>query len=58
MTNGSIAITQGLLEKAKLELYVTKMMDITQPQAWKPSPKAYHFAVQQLQLQPEQVNLV
>lgn len=58
MTNGSIAITQGLLERANLEQYVTEKMDITQPQAWKPSPKAYHFAVKQLQLQPEQVRLL
>lgn len=55
MTNGSVAITQGLLQRANLEQYVSKMMDITQPQAWKPSPKAYHYAVEQLGLQPEQV---
>lgn len=55
MTNGSVAITQGLLERAQLQQYVTEMMDITQPQAWKPSPQAYHFAVQKLHLQPQQV---
>ena len=55
MTNGSIAITEGLLDRARLKQYVTKVMDITQPQAWKPSPKAYNFAVKQLGLQSEQV---
>ncbi len=54
MTNGSINITKGLLERAHLEQYVDEMMDISQPQAWKPSPAAYHFAVKQLQLNPEQ----
>jgi 2-haloacid dehalogenase len=48
MTNGSISITKGLLEKAHVEQYVDEMMDITQPKAWKPSPAAYHFAVKQL----------
>ena len=57
MTNGSIAITQGLLERAHLEKYVDEMMDISQARAWKPSPAAYHFAVKQLKLKPEQVLL-
>ncbi len=57
MTNGSISITKGLLEKAHVEQYDDKMMDITQPKAWKPSPAAYHFAVKQLNLSPEQVRL-
>ena len=57
MTNGSISITKGLLEKAHVEQYVDEVMDITQPKAWKPSPAAYHFAVKQLNLSPEQVRL-
>lgn len=55
MTNGSIAITDGLLQRAHLKEYVDLMMDITQPKAWKPSPAAYHYAVKQLNLKPEQV---
>lgn len=58
MTNGSIAITKGLLERAQLQEHVDNMMDITQPKAWKPSPAAYHFAVKELNLKPEQVMLV
>ena len=55
MTNGSIAITDGLLLRAHLKEYVDLMMDITQPKAWKPNPAAYHYAVKQLNLTPEQV---
>ncbi|DBA82844.1 hypothetical protein WJX77_008348 [Trebouxia sp. C0004] len=58
MTNGSMSITKGLLERAHVEQYVDEMMDITQPKAWKPSPAAYQFAVKQLNLNPEQVMLV
>ena len=56
MTNGSIAITRGLFERAQLQEHVDSMMDITQPKAWKPSPAAYHFAVKELNLKPEQVH--
>lgn len=55
MTNGSIAITKGLLQRAQLEQYVDLVMDISQPKAWKPSSAAYSYAVKQLKLQPEQV---
>lgn len=55
MTNGSIAITNNLLHKAQLEGYVSLVMDITQPKAWKPSPAAYSYAVKQLNLDPQQV---
>lgn len=55
MTNGSIAITKNLLQKAQLEGYVSLVMDITQPKAWKPSPDAYRYAVKQLNLDPQQV---
>ncbi|KAL3157997.1 hypothetical protein ABBQ32_012393 [Trebouxia sp. C0010 RCD-2024] len=58
MTNGSIAITKGLLQRAQLEQYVDLVMDISQPKAWKPSSAAYSYAVKQLKLQPEQVMLV
>ena len=57
MTNGSIAITKSLLQKAQLEGYVNLVMDITQPKAWKPSPAAYNYAVKQLNLEPQQVRL-
>lgn len=57
MTNGSIAITKSLLQKAQLEGYVNLVMDITQPKAWKPSPAAYSYAVKQLNLEPQQVRL-
>ena len=55
MTNGSIAITKGLLRREQLEQYVAEVMDVTQPKAWKPSSLAYDFAVKQLDLKADQV---
>ena len=57
MTNGSIAITKNLLQKAQLDGFVHFVMDITQPRAWKPSPAAYRYAVKQLNLEPQQARL-
>ena len=58
MTNGSIAITKSLLQKAQLDGFVDLVMDITQPKAWKPSPAAYSYAVKQLNLEPQQARLL
>lgn len=58
MTNGSIEITKGALQKGRLDPYVnvSKMMDVTQAGIWKPHAKCYHFAAQQLDLEPSEVN--
>ncbi|KAK9833698.1 hypothetical protein WJX74_003087 [Apatococcus lobatus] len=60
MTNGSVDITKGALQKGRLDPYVhvNKMMDVTQAGTWKPHAKCYHFAAQQLGLEPSEVMLV
>ena len=58
MTNGSVEITKGALQKGRLDPYVhvNKMMDVTQAGIWKPHAKCYHFAAQQLGLEPSEVS--
>ena len=58
MTNGSVAITEGLLQRASLQQYVDKMMDVTGPRAWKPHAQAYQYAARELNLKPEHLMLV
>eukprot|EP00891_Asterochloris_glomerata_P003228 jgi/Astpho2/3228/Aster-x1134 len=56
MTNGSVAITEGLLQRSGLGEHVCLKLDVAGPQKWKPAKEAYHYAVESLQLQgtPEQ----
>ncbi len=56
MTNGSVAITEGLLQRSGLDEHVCLKLDVAGPQKWKPAKEAYHYAVESLQLQgtPEQ----
>ena len=56
MTNGSVAITEGLLQRSGLDEYVCLKLDVAGPQKWKPAKEAYRYAVESLQLQgtPEQ----
>ena len=56
MTNGSVAITEGLLRRSGLDDHVCLKLDVAGPQKWKPAKEAYHYAVDRLQLQgaPEQ----
>lgn len=48
LTNGSVAITEQLLARAGLRAEFEALLDVTGPQAWKPSPKAYRYALDQL----------
>ena len=56
LTNGSVAITEGLLQRSGLDDHVCLKLDVAGPQKWKPAHEAYHYAVERLQLQdtPEQ----
>ena len=58
MTNGSVEITKGALQKGRLDPYqhVNKMMDVVQAGIWKPRAECYHYAAQQLQLTPSEVS--
>lgn len=57
MTNGSVEITKGALQKGRLDPYVhvNKMMDVVQAGIWKPRAECYHYAAQQLGLEPSEV---
>ena len=56
MTNGSRAITKSFLERAKLLQYFTEedLMEVAQPQVWKPAPAAYKYVVDHLECSPDQ----
>ena len=54
MTNGSVAISEGCLRRARLGEYVAKAMDVTAVQRWKPAGAVYAHAAAELGLEPEQ----
>ena len=57
MTNGSVEIATGVLQKAGVDSLVDSVMDVAQCQAWKPAPTAYQYAVWSpgFKLQPTEV---
>ena len=54
MTNGSKEVTQKFLARSKLD-FVSPVLDVAGPKAWKPCRPAYLYVLEQLGLQPEQV---
>ena len=56
MTNGSKEVTQKFLFRSKLD-FVSPVLDVEGPRAWKPCRAAYQYVVDQLGLPPEQVLL-
>ena len=58
MTNGSVELTRGLLDRAGLLDQVELLLDVQGPRAWKPSPVAYHYAVDNLGVTPAEALLV
>jgi hypothetical protein len=57
MTNGSVEIATGVLQKAGVDSLVDAVMDVAQCSTWKPAPTAYQFAVWSpgFKLQPGEV---
>ena len=57
MTNGSVEIATGVLQKAGVDSLVDAVMDVAQCSAWKPAPTAYQYAVWSpgFKLQPSEV---
>ena len=57
MTNGSVEIATGVLQKAGVDSLVDAVMDVAQCQAWKPAATAYQYAVWSpgFKLQPHEV---
>ncbi|MGW4194988.1 haloacid dehalogenase type II [Streptomyces sp. NPDC005004] len=58
MTNGSIALTERLLDAAGVLDRFEALSDVRGPRCWKPAPAAYHYAVQRVGVRPEQAMLV
>jgi 2-haloacid dehalogenase len=57
MTNGSVAVTRGLLGRAGVLDCFEKLLDVRGPRVWKPAPAAYRFAVDRLGVRPGEVLL-
>lgn len=55
MTNGSVEIANSLLDKAGVKDIMAAVIDVSEPQAWKPAAAAYLHAVETLILRPEEV---
>jgi 2-haloacid dehalogenase len=58
LTNGSAANTQKLLARNDLDGLVERCLDVEAVQRWKPCPQPYHYAAEQLGVQPAQLALV
>ena len=56
MTNGTMAIGQGLVERAGVQDVVELVMDGQQARAWKPAKAAYLYCCNRLKLEPSQVD--
>lgn len=48
MTNGTVATTEGLLDRAGLRDCFEMLLDVQGPRTWKPAPAAYGYAVDRL----------
>lgn len=57
MTNGSVEIATGVLQKAGVDDLMDAVMDVAQCSAWKPAAAAYRHAVESpgFGLQPSEV---
>ncbi|MET9829171.1 haloacid dehalogenase type II [Streptomyces sp. NPDC006385] len=58
MTNGSVALTERLLDKAGVLDRFDALSDVSGPRCWKPAPAAYHYAVERVGVRPDQALMV
>ncbi|MEU9213656.1 haloacid dehalogenase type II [Streptomyces sp. NPDC048415] len=58
MTNGSVALTERLLNKAGVLDHFESLSDVSGPRCWKPAPAAYHYAVERAGVRPDQALMV
>ncbi|MFG2550039.1 haloacid dehalogenase type II [Streptomyces sp. NPDC048581] len=58
MTNGSVAMTERLLDKAGVLDRFEALSDVSGPRCWKPAPAAYHYAVERVGVRPDQALMV
>ncbi|MEV5828957.1 haloacid dehalogenase type II [Spirillospora sp. NPDC052242] len=58
LTNGSVAVTERLLDHAGLAAPFEALLDVSAPRAWKPARAAYRHAVDSLGTAPDRILLV
>jgi 2-haloacid dehalogenase len=58
MTNGSVAMTERLLDKAGVLDRFEALSDVRGPRCWKPARAAYHYAVERVGVRPDQAMMV
>ncbi|MFF1723715.1 haloacid dehalogenase type II [Streptomyces sviceus] len=58
MTNGSVALTERLLDKAGVLDRLEAISDVSGPRCWKPARAAYRYAVERVGVQPDQALMV
>lgn len=58
LTNGSAALTEGLLERAGVRDLVEHVLDVEAPGRWKPAPEPYHYAAHVAGVEPERAAMV
>ncbi len=58
LTNGSVATTERLLDRAGLLDCFDMLLDVSGPGCWKPAAGAYHHAVERLGVRPAEAVLV
>jgi 2-haloacid dehalogenase len=58
LTNGSVAIVRGLLERAGLEALVEGNFDVSAVRRWKPAPDPYLHACAELRVDPAEAALI
>ncbi|GAA3840130.1 haloacid dehalogenase type II [Streptomyces coacervatus] len=57
-TNGSITLTERLLDRAGVLDRFETLSDVRSPRCWKPAPAAYHHAVERAGVRPDQALMV
>lgn len=58
MTNGAPELTEGLLRRAGVRDQFDALLGVSGPRRWKPAPEAYHYAVREMGVRPEEALLV
>lgn len=58
LTNGTVAVTRGFLDRAELSSLVDTTREAQTCGVWKPHPRAYRWAAEQAGHQPEELLLV